>query len=269
MTEPRPWQLLIVGSSDPKAAVGRLAVRDEARALGFDVHVWYENPDVDPATGTDGSCIRAVLGAQIVVAILTGRAGSAIRADRRDLVTPADVEFLRTRGVLPPVESSAPFPTVFHVEALTARAVGRPLIIFADDALRERVEQAIQDLTANLALLEPAVASPEDASTLIRGRRWRDLAFQYQATRQVGGLEFVHVLFVKRVMDEGPGNWVEWVSLDEKDVDRLKTRLRARLASVPRSLLSPETLGRVQERDPEVGAVERGLDRTRSPLGDC
>lgn len=266
MTETRPWQILVVGSNDQEAAVGRMAIRDEAMALGFDVHVWYENPEIDPATGTDGSCVRAVLGTQIVVAILTARGGSAIRADRRDLVAPADVDFLRRSNILPPVQSSATLPTVLHVEVLTAKAVGRPLIVFAHDALLQRVDQAIQQLAADLTVLEPAVPSPEDASTLIHERRWRELAFQFRPKQQLNGLEYVHVMFVKRVMDEGPNNWVESVSLDAKDVDRLKARLGVGLQRIPLSLLSPDTLGRVRDRDPQIGAVERGLDRARSPL---
>lgn len=262
----RSWRVLIVGASDPRADLPRYIANESASSLGFDVHVWYDNPDVDPSTGTDGSCVSAVIGSQIVIAVLTDRAGSEIRTDRADMVSATEVELLRSSGILPPLDSTARLPTVLQVEVLSARAFGRPLIVLMEDDLLRRLRDAIDELKGAVATLQAAVASPEDPTELIEAGRWRDLAIQYRTDELFAGLTFGHAIFLRRVMDEGPDNWVESVSFDAKDSVRLRERVEARLRRVPLSLVSTGTIERARRVEPQIGSADRALDRARSPL---
>lgn len=243
------WRVLLL-------CVGRSTemVRDElvrwGEELGFEITV-YDHPGyrADPVSDTVSACIKEIAQYDIVLALADEEEGTEVNVD---LLENGVREFLINSDLLPPPESAIPTPTIFQLEVLAAKRLGKPTLVLMTTAAQQSQREVARMLAAKELNLIPRVSSPRRAEDLIAAEEWSALAEEYDVPS--GRIaSFRHLLFLQR-LERVPPNFVRYY--DPKSLEALKVTAADALASVPLALI----------REAHANARSR-IEVARPPLG--
>jgi hypothetical protein len=201
-------------------------VTEEVRELGFDAHVYDDaGYPVDPSVHSHAACVKAVAFHDIILAFADDKQGGEFQMD---LIPPNMADELRAKGILPVRSLPGVNPTVFQVEVLTARGLGKPTIVFIPKNVEAQVEQTVKLLREGGLTLRPRAGASVDPVPLIKAGAWTDLARHFDVP---SGLinSFNQIAFLERLRKEQP-NYVSFY--DPRNFPHLAEEIKSRLSGV-------------------------------------
>ena len=242
-----PWSVLMLVTGHGHEIL-RAVVKEVVSELGFAFHVFdSEGYPVDPSIHSHEACIRAIQAHDIVLVFLDTAEGGTFQVDQ---ATPALIDELKRLEVLPS-GALAETPTITQVETLTARAIGKPTLLFFTNEVATRIDQTLASIRQLQLTPKPGIQPPVTAKHLVDHRQWDELSLHYELpTGRIASVR--QLLFLERLRKETP-NYVTYI--DPSDLNDLRTMIRSRLSGVALALVQ-------QHAD----AVDKQIDRARGPL---
>jgi hypothetical protein len=171
------------------------------------------------------ACVRAIDQHDIVVAFLDAAEGGTFQIGS---ATPEFVADLRNLDVLPPAGSPLPLPTITQVEVLTARSLGKPVIVFMTEDVNTRVDEDLALLRKGGLKLKRRSSSSPPLTDLLRSGSLVEILEHYEVP--VGRIASArHLFFLDRIRKEAP-NYITFY--DKRRLGDLAGMLRSRLAGL-------------------------------------
>lgn len=219
------WSVLILCTGHGNELL-RSFVRSVVEGLGFDAHV-YDAPGypVDPSVHSHAACVEAISSHDIVLAFADKSEGGEFQVEQ---APQAMVSHLRDKGILPVEGSPSSIPTIFQVEVMTARDLGKPTIVFLPKEIQSRIDQTITQLRENSNELQPRPGVSIDPSPLIQRAEWDELhaLFEVESGRIAS---FRQIAFLEKLRKESP-NFISFYT--EGNHEELQQDIKSRLSGV-------------------------------------
>ena len=240
------WSVLIVSTGYGNELL-RSTVDSELRRLGFGANVYDGlGYPVDPALHSHAACIKAIHQNDIVVAFADEGAGGEFQTQH----VPAEmVAELRSAGVLE-TDAADSWPSIFHVEVLTSRHIGKPTLVFIPKQVESKVREVLGFLRSGALTVRPRPGTDFDPAPLIASGDWGRLNRHFVVP--AASMEFQQIVFLERLRKESP-NFISYY--DKSNLQELTAKLRERLAGVAHNLIRRH-----------VSAVQDRIEKQRSPL---
>lgn len=251
METPSPsgnWSVLVLCTGFGNEGL-RSFVETTVKGLGFDVHVYdAAGYPVDPTIHSHAACINAIPSHDIILAFADETEGGEFQIAEAPAAMVAD---LRTREIIPQAGTADSVPTIFQVEVMTARSLGKPTIVFIDRDVQIRVDQTLKMLRANELNVTPKTGTSSDLEVLIKASKWSEIQRDFEVP--TGRIEsFRQVAFLERVRKERP-NFISYY--DSRSEPTLGEEIESRLASVVEVFIKEH-----------VALVTDKIERKRDPL---
>ena len=247
----RPWRLQLV-SVGTGTELARTVIAEASREAGLSCDVWdVAGFIINPSLHTHAACVRAVYEHDIVIGLVDRTPGSTFAIDE----IPADMAHeLRTLGVLPSATRNDLLPSIFHVEVLTAKALGRAVLVMIPEDVMVPARETIRLLTERppTMLARPTARRVLPIESYTTKADWYGLHSAYEVPELVG-IPFSHVVFIHRLLTEQP-NWC--FTYRRGDAEQLRQLTRSGLRAVPLGLSTTQPQ-KIRER----------MSRQRDPLG--
>jgi hypothetical protein len=160
------------------------------------------------------------------------------------------VDALRAAGVLRP-EGAGGATSIFQVEVLTARHLGKPTLVFIPRQVESEVYEFLKLLRSGVVRPAPRPGTTYDPEPLISSGAWdtldRDFVIQTGAVTSFG-----QIVFLERLRKETP-NFISYY--DRNNLQELREKLHGRVSDVSHSLIREHIAG-----------VQNRIERRRGPL---
>lgn len=242
------WSVLILCTGFGNEML-RSFVRITVQDLGFDAHV-YDAPDypVDSTIHSHSACVNAISAHDIVLAFADETEGGEFQVAN---APQAMLEELQEREIIPPPGSSAPLPTIFQVEVMTARSLGKPTIVFIGKDMKAQIDQIITLLRQNQLDVRPRSTSPPNLEDLILAAKWDEIQGHFEVP--AGRIKsFRQIAFLERVRKETP-NFISYY--DTGNQETFADEIRSRLSGVAETFIKEH-----------IAFVNDKIQRKRDPL---
>lgn len=247
------WSVVVLSVGFGRETL-RALVKSSLEELGFVANA-YDTPGypVDPTVHSHEACLRAIHAHDIVIVLADQGGGGPFQIAA---CTPAELRWLREQGIIPSSGSDASIPTVFQVEVLTARALGKPTLVFIPKTIEAAIQELIRlvragDIRITRRATAPGPSSKRRLRELIDRSDWYTLDAEYRVP-SAHIASFLQVAFLERLRKDHP-NYVSFFELG--DNKGLLEAIQSRIENVVEVL--------VQEHH---NVVSKLASRQRSPL---
>src|ERR1700755_2216050 len=152
----QPWRVQLV-SVGRGTEMSRSVIVEATESAGFTCDVWDSADFVmNPELHTSAASVRAVYEHDVIIALADLNPGSRFAASS---VPPEMASELTGLGVLPLTRVGARLPTLFQVEVLTAKALGKPTLVFLSEELKDAVVKTLSWLSEGDPTLMPRTSA--------------------------------------------------------------------------------------------------------------
>lgn len=228
----------------------RSFVRDTIQNLGFDAHV-YDSPGypIDPTMHSHAACVKAISSHDIIIALADESEGGEFQiAQAPDEM----LRYLRDRRIIPPAGSLDPVPTIFQVEVMTARDLGKPTIIFIGNDLKTRIDQTLTLLGAEGLVVTARSQNSPPLKELVNTKNWDEVARHYRVP--TGRIKsFRQIAFLENVRKQQP-NFVSYYNVEDQNA--LAREIKSRLSGVVEVYIREH-----------IALVNKNIQTKRNPIG--